>query len=89
MSVDQLKMYLSVGILIGEVVAPRTNTKIDDKAVEVAKKIQSNDALLALIAQLFSGVTINVAEDQKAAFAEVEPHLDGVKALVEAAKAVC
>jgi hypothetical protein len=58
-NVARLKQLLGVAIVIGERLAPMTNTKVDDKAVELAKKIETNDVILAFVAALFAGQQLN------------------------------
>jgi hypothetical protein len=55
---DQLRMGLRLAILLGDLLAPRTETKVDDLAVAKLKQLAANEAALALLAALLSGQTM-------------------------------
>lgn len=87
LTIEKLQMYLMIGIAAGEILAPMTETKIDDKAVALAKSIQANPAILALIVAVLSGDhepdTSGLSESDQQTWAECEESMPNIAALVD------
>ncbi len=83
MDVAQVRKYLEIGVVIGTVISRRTETKVDDKAVEIATLILANDALLELLVKLLGGdKVVALSSDEQA----VAAALPAVALLVELGK---
>jgi hypothetical protein len=91
MTVARLKQVLGVAIIIGERIAQLTETKVDDNAVALAKKLETNEVVLAFVAALFAGEPnqlANLSPDDRALVSEVMANKVGLLALVAAADPV-
>lgn len=92
MTVAQVKTYLQLAVVIGKVVAPRTDTKIDDKAVEIVERLSENDALLNMLIELLDGreeKPSGLSDADSALADDLLANKAGVLDLVRAASAVC
>lgn len=93
LDVATIKKYLALGVIIGEAIAARTATKVDDNLVALAKQLLENEMLLSVLPTLFSGddgVGCDCPDDcdvhAQALWSQVVARRNELQSLVEAAQ---
>jgi hypothetical protein len=83
----KVRLALTVAITIGEMLAPRTESKIDDLAVEKLKALQANENALAFLIALLSGepATLANAKATDLELAQGVANHEGARQLIELA----
>lgn len=55
MTLTQLKTALGIAVSIGKLLAPKTETKLDDKAVALVEQLSTNDLILVALLKVLGG----------------------------------